>query len=331
MDRKIIEELWRKIKQSKRVLISLHEGADGDSLGSCLALKYVLERDFHAEVMLISVDDIPTSFMDFDFCKEIDQENKIDKLKLENFDVFITLDFGSYTAFFKDKEILKKIYTISIDHHATHEDYGMIDYVDATKVSCCSVLIGIFKTMKVRFDLELATRLLLGVCTDSATFTTSPDALRDAVFLLDKGADFFEVINKTKYNIPLNMKKYFALATDKFRIVEFNGFKIGVSSVTKQEMKNFNLSLSDARGAPNYLQEIGGLDFLFTLAEMDDCIKGSFRSKKSVDVSLFAKELGGGGHKFAAAFRLPKMSIKKAEEKVFEAIKKIGINIIKQS
>ena len=59
--------------------------------------------------------------------------------------------------------------------------------------------------------------------------------------------------------------------------------------------------------------------------EFKDYWRGSFRSKKGVDVSLFAKTLGGGGHKAAASFSLPSMPLDSAIEKVFNAIRKTGV------
>ena len=38
------EEIWKALKKSKKVLMSLHPSPDGDSLGSCVAMKYFLEK-----------------------------------------------------------------------------------------------------------------------------------------------------------------------------------------------------------------------------------------------------------------------------------------------
>ena len=91
-------------------------------------------------------------------------------------------------------------------------------------------------------------------------------------------------------------------------------------------IKDLDLSISDIRLGPNHLQTIGGVDLLFTLAETDTTIKGSFRSTKNIDTSLIAKELGGGGHKLAAGFYFKSLSLKQAEQKVFDAIEKVGIH-----
>lgn len=320
-----IKEIFDKIKSSKRILISLHKGPDGDSLGSCMALKYLLERDFNKKVKIISKDSLSSELKIFDFVKEIEFGKSMDSFSAEKFDILIAPDFGTIEGFSEKGK--SNFFTISIDHHDTHTYFGNLNYVNSGRPSCCSVLLDIFKELKIHFDKELSTRLLLGIYTDSGMFAhDNGDALRDAVFLIDRGADYLDgIVNPLKYNISLTSRKYLALVTDKFRIVNFNGFKIGVSVVSKEDIRDLNLELADIRGAPNYLQEIGGVDFLFTLAEREEGIKGSFRSRKKIDVLRFAKELGGGGHKFAASFILEKMPMDKAEKKVFEAIKKVGV------
>ena len=82
---------------------------------------------------------------------------------------------------------------------------------------------------------------------------------------------------------------------------------------------------AEARLGINELQFISDFDFVFILVDFGDHINGSFRSKRGVDVSLFAKELGGGGHRVAASFSFPPMSLENAEHLVLDAIRKVGI------
>lgn len=325
------EEILDKIKNSKKIFMTLHEGPDGDSLACCVAIKYVLERDFKINITLISQDNLPGNLTLFDFNKEIEFGKKINDFDLNDFDCVLFLDSGALAYWKKNDVIVPKGKLINIDHHPTNAYYGDLNYVDSSRPSSCSVLMDLFKEWGVKFDKELSTRLLVGVYTDSGEFShDSGGALKDAAFLIDQGADYLEgVVNKIKYNIPLNTKKYFAAITNNFRVVEFEGYKIGVSSISRKEIADLNLNLGDVRGGINYLQEIGGLDMLFTLTEVDDYIKGSFRSRKKIDVSKFSNEFGGGGHRFAAAFKLDKMPLAEAEKKVFETIKKVGIHKVK--
>jgi len=324
------EEILDKIKGSKKIFIKLHDGPDGDSLGCCVAMKYFLERDFNIEVTLISPDALPEYLNLFEFNKEVEFGKEVSDFNLNDFDVLLSLDSGSMASWKKNSLKIPKGNLINIDHHPSNIFYGDLNYI-SNRPSTCSILIDLFKVWGVKFDKELSTRLLLGVYTDSGEFSfDNGESLRDAVFLLDNGANYFEgVVSKIKYNDSLNNRKYLAKMVNNFKIIEFEEHKVGVSLISKEEIKNLNLNLSEIRGGANYLQEIGGVDFLFTLIEFGNLLKGSFRSRKNIDVLRFSKDLGGGGHRFASAFRLEKMPLGEAEKKVFKTIKKVGIHKVK--
>ena len=97
--------------------------------------------------------------------------------------------------------------------------------------------------------------------------------------------------------------------------------------MAEEEISDLNLSLSEIRAAPNYLQEIAGIDIFCTLAETKGLVKGSFRSRK-YDTSLISKSLGGGGHKQASAVYFEGDFLEEAEKKILEAVKNIGFQKI---
>lgn len=320
------EEILKKIKSCKWIILPLHEGPDGDSIASCCAMKYLLKREFDIEPVIITNEKINENLHLMNFVKEIDFTKSIEDLKIEKHGLILFLDHGAIKYRKKDSVEIPRNKMINIDHHDTNTYFAEINYVDSTKPSTCSVLLDLFQKWKIRFDKELSTRLLFGVYTDTQGFTTNKSSIKDASFLIDNGADYKKIVQVLKYNVPLNVAKYFALLTENFEIVDFGKYKIGKSIVSKEDTKKLKLNISDIRLGPNHLQTIGGVDFLFTLAETDDSIKGSFRSNNNIDASLIAKELGGGGHKLAAGFYLEKMSLEEAEQKVIEAIKKVGIH-----
>lgn len=318
------EEIWNKIKESDKILLSLHTEPDGDSLGSCTAMKCVLEK-MNKQVKLISYDSLSKNLNDLEFSKEVEFGIDITEINLKDHDLLITMDTGTPQMIGKYKEgykIPKEIFTINIDHHITNSRYGDLNYVKE-KSSACSVLLEILRKINFNIDKEIATRLLAGIYTDTGYFShEGKESLNDAAFLVNKGVDYVkEIVNKIKYNIPLNVKKYYALLYDNLKITEIGKYKIGHSSTSLEDIKKLKLNLSEVRGGINELQEVGEIDIFFTLNEREKNIKGSFRTRKNVDVSKLANELGGGGHRQAAAFVLPKMSIEQAENRVLETIK----------
>lgn len=326
------EEIWDKLKGCKRVAMSLHYAPDGDSVGACTAMKYVLERDLDIEVELVSYDDVSEDLKELDFLSEVEFGRDISESELNNYDAIIFLDsehVGNFSGKLKQEfKIPKGVFIINIDHHITNSFYGNLNYVDSSSPAACSVLADFFRSIRIKFDKELSERLLLGICTDSGFFSydTDPEkALRDAVFLIDNGARYEEkILRSVFYKQPLRMKKYNALIIDNLKINKEK--RIGYSCIKYMDFKKLGLNEAEMRLGINDLQLIKEFDLVFTLNELENYIKGSFRSKKRVDVSLFAKELGGGGHKQAAAFILPKIPLEAAVKRILDAVDKVGIH-----
>ena len=191
------KEIWDEIKKHKRIAMSLHYAPDGDSFGSCTAIKYVLQRDLNAEVTLVSNDDLSENLKKMSFSKEIKFGKDISELDSKDFDLFLFVDSGTYKWFSgkqREKyELPKGVKVINMDHHPTNIYFGDLNYVDSKNPSTCSLFVDFFRNVNVKFDKELSNRLLLGVCTDSGFFTydTNPGkALEDAAFLIKHGADY---------------------------------------------------------------------------------------------------------------------------------------------
>jgi len=324
-----IEEIWEKIKSVDKIAMTLHYAPDGDSLGSCTAMKYFLEKHLNKKVTLVSFDKLSENLMTFPFAKEVQFDKDISELNSDDFDLYLFLDSdiknqsGKMTTKYvppKDKLV------INIDHHATNSFFGSLNYVDSSKPSACSVLIDMLTNLKIVIDKELATRLLLGVCTDSGffTFSNGKDALKDANFLIEKNADYDLILREIQYNTPLKLKKFFAIQFTKLKINKEKKFAYVI--IPWHDIKDLKLNKAEVRLGINDMQMISGFDFVFNLIELEDEIKGSFRSSKGVDISKFAEELGGGGHKAAAGFILKKMPLEEAEKKVLETIERVGIH-----
>ena len=172
------QEIWEKIKSSKKILLTLHSGPDGDSFGSCVAMKYVLERDLDADVTLVSYDEIDGVIRKLSVADEIEWGKDIEDFDLGEFDCLLALDTSILERLGKRKKGYKTpegLFVINIDHHVVVEEegYGDLNYIDAEAPSTCSILIKMFRELKIEFDKELSTRLLIGVCTDSRFFAAS--------------------------------------------------------------------------------------------------------------------------------------------------------------
>lgn len=318
------EEIWEKLMSCEKVLMTLHRGPDGDSLGSCVAMKYVLERK-GKQAKIVSPDYMTETLQDFDYTKEVEFGKKVADENLEDYDCVLILDVGA-EAMLAEKifdKLKKEAFVINIDHHGTNCYFGNLNHVENFS-SNCSVLLKMFKELNIEIDKELAERLLLGICTDTFFFRygKSADSLRDAAFLIDKGADYYEkFVKPILLNQSMRTKRYHAFLINKMKFNPEKKFCYAL--IRKSDIKKYRLNMAEIRASAGVISDMKEIDFSFTLAETGSNIKVSLRSQKDVDVSKIAESLGGGGHKPAAGIIMENTTLEQAEKKLLETIKKI--------
>ncbi len=327
MKNNTVEEIWNELKKAKKVLIPLHPRPDGDSLGSCVAMSYALKK-IGIKVELISKDKLSENLNDYNFAKEVKFGKDIEDFNLNDFDFIVFLDHGTLKdyseKFINDAQTKEKI--INIDHHDTNKYYGNFNYVIPNLPSCCSILFNIFEMVGVEFDKEICRRLLLGLCTDTnfGEYGNSADSFEKMAFLIKKGKinfqkEFVNIINSN----PWKIKKLHGILLTNMEKRNVGKYTIAYSWATKNEYDKHGLNYSDVRLGIFCMQDIKGVDLIFTLTEMENEIKGSFRSK-GLDTTIYSKEFGGGGHKQASAFIVDKQDIKKLVNEVIKIIEKRG-------
>ena len=249
-----LREIWKSLTTAKNVLMTLHPRPDGDSLGSCTAMKSVLER-FNVRVKLVSKDRISENMEFYNFSKEVEYGTDVENVNLDDFDYVLFLDHGALEDFYSPAftEKLKSHKIINIDHHITNNRYGSMSYVNPNAPSTCSVLYDLFKKQGVNLDRELCLRLIVGICTDTSFFIhgNSLDSLKKVIDLLEKGkinfkADVFDPI----MNSPWKLKKFHGILLSNMEKKELNGKIIAYSWAAKKDVENEGCS-------PEYVENTG--------------------------------------------------------------------------
>jgi len=321
------KEIYEKLASSKKILMTLHKGPDGDSIGSCAAMKTFLENQGKS-VTLISSDNVSENYEGFYFIKEIEFGKTIEDFNLDDFDVVLILDSGVTSQIKTTEEFLKTGFIINIDHHITNPFYGDLNYVDSEKPSTASVLMEFFETLETQKEFkkgqiiseDIATKLAFGVYTDSRGLTArnAIQALKDVNKLVEKGARYLWMIENMKTS--LRLKKFYTYIINNMEYKD----NIVWSMLPKEKIDKFKLTLSEVRTGIVELRSLKEFNIAFTLAEIEKGkIKVSFRSDSvETNVSKLAQELGGGGHKGAASAYLKNMNLEQAKEKVLEIIEK---------
>lgn len=372
------------IKSAKTVLVMGHQGGDGDSLGSTVALTLAL-RKLGKQVQGLASDPVPgyLQFLptaseltdtigkaDSDFVISVDTSAvEIDKLGYKNHaderklniviktksgqlepgnvsfgesgpqaDLIIVLDTNDIervgSLYTKYQQLFYKTPIINIDHHPGNAYFGKVNWVDLAATSTAEILVSLVEALSQTpredgskgnlLDADIATALLTGLTTDTGSFqntNTTPKSFTVAAQLVASGARQQEIVQHIYKTKPLSTLKLWGKILSNIQFEPDHRFVYSTASAA--DLSHFGAAESETSGViDELLKTVPGIDFALLLSEKHEGLYGSFRGvNPEVSVSEIAGLFAGGGHKMAAAFRLPGGSLADNEAAVIDKIK----------
>lgn len=306
-----LAEITEVIRANDDFVICGHISPDGDCLGSQLTLWHTL-KELGKRATCVLVKDDPVS-ADLAFMPGIDE-----MIPAERFDgickTFIGLDvpsrerIGEPAARILDQADV----SITVDHHAADVAMCQHVYVDPDSASASILVWEIVKLLVERPPIESALCAYVGLMTDTGGFcfqNSDEHAFKAAAELVSFGVDPAKVATCVYQNRSLESLKLEALALDRLEVL-CNG-KAAISWITEEDMKLVGAVKSDAELLIDAVRSLRGTRVACFLREQDGMVRGNLRAKDDTDVSVLARELGGGGHKAASGFTV-KMDMQSA-------------------
>ncbi|EFG89605.1 DHHA1 domain protein [Clostridium carboxidivorans P7] len=317
----IMNNNFKKIKESNRIAITFHESPDGDSLGSALALMQGLNK-LNKEVYILSKEKVPESFS-FLPCSE-----EIDGLKHEVINetqCVIVLDCGDVKRINANLDFENRKYTlINIDHHMSNELYADLNYVDTNAAAVSEIVYQMLKIIGINITKDMAMCLYTSLITDTGAFkysSTTSVTHTIAGDLVNTGIDFSEIHRIIYENKKFERIKFFGKAIEKMELV---GDKICVITITKDMLlQNGNAKDTDTSDIIAFAMQIDTVEVALLIKETEACIKASLRSKSKVDVRKIAEKFGGGGHIKASGLAMNDKTLEEARELILNEIENL--------
>lgn len=216
---------------------------------------------------------------------------------------------------------------VNIDHHPGNDHFGKINWVDLTATSTSEILVSLIEALsreKQLLDVDIATCLLTGITTDTASFqntNTTPKSLTVAAQLVAAGARQQEIIQKIYKTKALSTLKLWGLILSR---VQQEPESFVYSSVSAKDFTLTGAQESQTQGViDELLKTVPGIDFALLLSEKEGGVHGSLRSiKKTISVSKIAELFDGGGHEQAAAFQIENSTLDDKKNEIIQKIKK---------
>lgn len=314
------------IDKGERFVVTAHEHADGDALGSQVALYYFL-RQLGKKVRAVNCDE-PQRKIRF-----IDPERVVETYRagsgpaeFEECDAWIIVDTSALSRIGTMGELVPRLgcTKIVIDHHVfvSEEAFADINIVDDGAVATAKLIFQIGRELGCRLDEKIAVALYVGIYTDSGGFVYTKmdaDTHRIVADLMDAGAIPYKVFDNLYQTHTASEAKLFGHTLNSLRFER--GGKIVWMTITRKMYEDCG---ADTEGSENYLlnyvRAIKDVELVVLLRQVPDgAVKVSLRSKRFLRVNMIARALGGGGHWFAAGAYVPG-SLNRVREKVRKLI-----------
>jgi len=317
-------EFMDLITNSQRVLLHLHPKPDPDSIGSALATYHAL-RSMGKEVTVIKGDSELPEILSFLPGYDAIVKKNFFEIDLNDFDLFIIQDSGSLEMISQKGKIVfpSHLRTLVIDHHVTNTKFAETNLVDASYAATSEYLFDLFGEWGIVVDESIAQCLYIGIYGDTGGFrhsNTTPHTMEVIARLVETYPKFTKLTHLIENNNPPEKIYFDALALT--NVETFFDNSVAISSVSYAELQEKGISADQIGNniVANLLISVAQWKIGISLIEkFPNQVAISFRSKNEIDVSLFAKALGGGGHKPAAGAYL-NCSLEEAKKKVLSVI-----------
>jgi phosphoesterase RecJ-like protein len=300
-----IQKLKRYLKSRPKLIILTHANPDGDAIGSALGLyQGLLEAGFAPDVACI--DPCPEEFIYLEHS---------DKLKLDftpsDYEAVIFVDCGDkkLTRFeTAHPEILsEKMVKINIDHHASNDNFGEINFVITDVASASMIVYQILKALDYKILPGTANALTTGIYTDTGGFmhqNTTPLTYQYAAELIKLGASPQHVAQNVFHKYDFRTLKLWGKVLQNLHITHDGAAIVGVE---EKDYEALGCTRQDLAGVIDFINAMPEARYSVMLSEDGKGnVKASLRTRKDdVDVKALAEQYGGGGHVKASGFTIP--------------------------
>lgn len=286
--------LLDEIAEAGTIAIGGHIRPDGDCVGACMGLYGYLSDNYPDCQAAVYLEELPEAF------SYLNREEAF-TAKIENCDLFISLDCGATDRLGDSEEVFQKAKrTLNIDHHISNEEFADVNYVEPKASSTCEVLCGLLEMDKIgSFS---AQAFYTGIIHDTGVFkhsNTSRRTMEYAGQLMEKGIPFGRILDESFYY--KTFKQLQIMGRCLLESVRIMDGKCIFSVVTRRVLEFYDARPSDLSGVIDELRTTEGVEVAILLTEKDTVeYKVSMRSNSIVDVNKIAVFFGGGGHIRAA-------------------------------
>lgn len=299
-----LESVASAIKRADRLLLMTHEHPDGDAIGSLVALHRMLESVGKTSTMLLAKDDDPAE--EYRFLVSWDKVVRDVPPDLTDW-TLVMLDCGNRERSPLGDTDPSAGFVVNVDHHHDNTRFGDLNAVDPD-ASCTAELVWkLSGLLGATIDDIAAQALYAGLVTDTGRFmysNTGTEAHRMAGELIELGVPVEAMYRRIYEGVEEGRVRLLAGALS--AIERHEDGALTLTWLSRDLFESTGAPDDWSEGVVDHLRAIEGTFVAAVIREPERdpaTRRVSLRAaREGVDVSLIAREGGGGGHKGAAGF-----------------------------
>ncbi len=314
----MVKKVLAFIRKHDNFLVSGHVRSDGDALGSQLAFHHLLKKLGKKSQVVCDQGALP----DFRFLPGSDAVGAGPEDLKKGYSAVFTFDSGSWERLERISAALprKELTVVNVDHHASNERFGDINWVDPSFSACGEMVWELVKAAGVKADKNIATCVYTTIVTDTGRFSfsnTTTETHLNAAELLNCGVRPGEIHAALYRQKTKEQLAFLAEVLGRIRLTDDG--KVGWIVISKELIEKTGFPPGDTQEYIDQVKSIKGVRVAILLREVDEPgkVKVSWRTDAGIDGIQLASKYGGGGHPRAsgATFR---GTIQDAEKTIVE-------------
>ena len=301
------------LENKSRICIIQAENPDGDSLGSAIALDYIIgnyakSKNLPLEISLFCPVNVPKYLRYFSDWSRVEDEFD---WKADGYIIVDTAAELLLSKLLDDPAIKKKLNTVPVfvlDHHETEDDLSFPhEKIIETLPACCSLIFKIAEAEKLPLEENSARALIYGILSDTLGLTSAsvaPETFRTVAALLEAGnLNMFE-LEENRREFMKKTPRILDYKADLIKRIEYSlDGKLATVHITWDEIAEYSDEYN-----PNVLilEEMRLVENVEVAVSIKTYPNGRLTGKVRTSIPIadkIAGFYGGGGHPYAAGFR----------------------------
>jgi phosphoesterase RecJ-like protein len=300
--------IWTVVDDARVIAAVTHKDADGDTLGSALALAMALEP-LGKTVPVVSNPPVPVAWSFLPGIERVNRDPVEAGVPVFVFDAGDASRAGQFTSLIEAAPTV-----VNIDHHVSNTQFGTLNLVCTDAASTGELVYDLLKAWHIPIPPDAAGCLYATILSDTGGFrhdNTSGHALRAAAELVALGADPVMLARGLFKSRPASFLRMQGRILGGLHF-EFDD-RLVWGAISRVDLEASGAAAEQADSAIDQLNTLRGQELAILFKEAGPRLtKVSIRSRDQIDAAALAGTFGGGGHYRAAGAELA-LSLAEAE------------------